>query len=263
MLNRLTYNLSLGYQWRVYDQPTPAGYMRIQWNEYLWASPAAPPVQDHIAAVAADLADRYALDGIHLDNVRYPGAQYSLDPFTLEAYARDPLSQTLTITDWRPDFQRDQVSRLVWRITAETHATHPSLTVSAAVWPSYPKGYAYYYQDSQGWMLSRLIDAIAPMLYSSEVITDTAKWITATADFQANSNGGWVLPGIGVRYAGECVSFAAIAERIQAARDLGTAGQAVFSLAELERCGYLDALRVGPYSTPAAFPKPPALRAHQ
>ncbi len=258
-LNRFTYSAhggyGLGYTWRVYDRPASDGYVRIGWNQYTWASPAVPQVQDHIANIAADLAARYAIDGIHLDNVRYPAGQYSFDPFTLAAYARDPLSQTVAITDWRPNFQRGQVTQLVTRITTQTHATHPTLTISAAVWPSYTKGYEFYYQDSQKWMLSGTIDAIAPMLYSSDVITDLERWMAAAAGFQAHSGGGWVLPGIGVTLgSGECAPFEAIAARIQAARNLKTMGQAVFSLSGLESCGYVDDLRSGPYASPANPP---------
>ncbi len=250
-LNRFTYSANggygLGYTWRVYDRAAPDGYMRITWNQYTWASPAVPQVQDHIAAVVADIVSRYAVDGIHLDHVRYPGPQYSFDPFTLAAFARDPLSHTLTITDWRPAFQRAQVTQLVARLTTETHTTHPSLAVSAAVWPSYSRGYEYYYQDSQSWLLNGVVDAIAPMLYSSEVITDLEKWTAAVTDFQAHSGGRGVWPGIGVESGGACVPFVDIAARIQTARGLGTAGHAIFSLTGLERCGYLDDLREGPY----------------
>jgi uncharacterized lipoprotein YddW (UPF0748 family) len=276
-LNRFTYGPSnggeygLGYTWRVYDRATITGYMPIAWNQYTWASPAVPQVQDHVANVVADLVARYDVDGIHLDNMRYPGSQYSLDPFTLDAYARDPLSQTVTITDWRPNFQRAQVSQLVARITAETHAARPTVTVSAAVWPVYKnvwdwpaasEGYSDYYQDSQSWMLSGTIDAIMPMLYSSSVITDLEKWTASAADFEAHSGGRWVIPGIGVTFnsgpsAGQCVSFEEIAARIQAARDLGTAGQAIFAISSLENCGYLDALRTGPYTRPAPWPPSP------
>lgn len=279
-LNRFTFSefdgYGLGYTWRVYDS---RGHMPVTWNQYTWASPAAPRVQDHIALVVADIVARYAVDGIHLDHVRYPGPQYSLDPFTLAAYAADPLSHTLTITDWRPDFQRAQVTQLVARLTAETHAARPTLTVSAAVWPVYKnmwgwpntrQGYSDYYQDSQGWLASGALDAGAPMLYSSIVITDLNKWTLAAADFQAHAAGRQVWPGIGVRFnagplVGQCVPFEEIAARIRAARELGTAGHAIFSLGDLIVCGYLDDLAEGPYAVAASMPSstnsaPPSMR---
>lgn len=266
-LNRLTYSADggygLGYTWRVYDRPASNGYQPIRWNEYTWASPAVPQVQEHFAAIVADLVARYDLDGIHLDNVRYPGPQYSWDPFTLAAYAADPLSATMTITDWRPGFQQAQVTALVARVTMATHTTRPTLTISAAVWPVYlnrwgwpatSEGLTDYYQDSQGWLQSGAVDALAPMLYSSNVVTDLTKWTLAAQDFQTHAAGRVVLPGIGVTAGGTCLPFAELASRIEAARSLGAAGQAVFSLSALADCGYLDDLRAGPYATPAVWP---------
>ena len=263
-LNQLTYGPTnhgiyhLGYTWRVYDSITH--YMPIAYNQYVWASPAVTAVQDSIVSVTAYLLSHYALDGIHLDNVRYPGPQYSYDPFTMAAFSRAlEISPTLTFTDWRGDFQRGQVTQLVARIYTQT--TNVSTLLSAAVWPAYTDGRDKYFQDSKAWMLSGTIDAIAPMLYSSALITDVDAWTTAAQDFQASANGRWMLPGIGVRpTSATCVSFDQIAGRIEAARAMGAAGQVLFSYEGLKECvdetgaTFLDLLRSGPYAMPAPLP---------
>jgi uncharacterized lipoprotein YddW (UPF0748 family) len=264
-LNRFTYSTNggygLGYSWRVYDE---GGHMPVTWNGYTWASPACPQVRDHVAAVAADIVARYAIDGLHLDNVRYPGRQYSLDPFTQVACSADPACAAQSFDAWRPDYQRRQVTDLVARITEQTHAARPGALVSAAVWPVYvsrpgwpstSQGYHDYYQNSQAWVQQGAIDAIAPMLYGSEMFTDVDTWGMIVADFQANAGGNWVLPGVGIETnAGACVPFDRIAGQIATARVLGTPGHAIFSLKGLERCGYLASLRTGPYAEPAAPP---------
>ncbi len=266
-LNLWTYidngGYGLGYRWRVYDRPVANGYMPIQWNQYLWASPAVPAVREHIAAVAGDLVSRYEIDGLHLDNVRYPGPGYSWDPFTLAAYEADPLSATMTITNWRPAFQREQVTQLVAQIATQTHATRPTATVSAAVWgvyrnwwgwPATSQGYVDYYQDSQRWVLSGTLDALAPMIYAGNVITDLEKWTLAAQDFQDHAGSGKIMPGIGVVFSSEgCVPFDQLAARVETARRLQTAGQAFFSLGGLVDCGYLDDLKAGPYAVPARW----------
>jgi uncharacterized lipoprotein YddW (UPF0748 family) len=263
-LNQLTYGPTnhgiyhLGYTWRVYDSLTH--YMPITYTEYVWASPAVTAVRDSVVSVTAYLLSHYALDGIHLDNVRYPGPEYSYDPFTMEAFSQAVhISPTLTITDWRGDFQREQVTQLVARIYTQT--THASTLLSAAVWPAYTDGRDKYFQDSKAWMLSGTIDAIAPMMYSSALITDVVAWTAAAQDFQASANGRWMLPGIGVRPTPTtCVSFDQIATRIEAARAMGAAGQALFSYEGLRECvdgagiTFLDLLRSGPYAVPAQLP---------
>jgi uncharacterized lipoprotein YddW (UPF0748 family) len=261
-LNQLTYGpenhgiYHLGYSWRVHDSITHP--MPISYGEYTWATPAVTAVQDSVLTVTAYLLSHYALDGIHLDYVRYPGPQYSYDPFTMAAYSQAlEISPTLTITDWRGDFQRAQVSNLVAQIYTQT--TDDRVLLSAAVWPRYTQGRDEYFQDSKAWLLSGTIDVIAPMLYGSDMITDVTKWTEAARDFITSANGRWVLPGIGVQSDG-CVSFDQIAARIQTARALGTAGHAIFSYAGLRDCQegeitYLDLLRSGPYA--ASVPLPP------
>jgi uncharacterized lipoprotein YddW (UPF0748 family) len=260
-LNQLTYGPTnhgvyhLGYSWRVYDSITHP--MPISWGQYVWASPAVTAVQNSILTVTAYLLSHYALDGIHLDYVRYPGPGYSYDPFTIATYSQAvQISPTLTITDWRGGFQRAQVSDLVARIYTQTANSH--VLLSAAVWPRYTQGRDEYFQDSKAWLLSGTIDAIAPMMYGTDMISDVTQWIETAQDFAASANGRWVLPGIGVQSDG-CVSFDQIAARIQAARVLGTAGHAIFSYAGLRDCregehSYLDLLRSGPYATPVPPP---------
>ena len=56
-----------------------------------------------------------------------------------------------------------------------------------------------------------------------------------------------------------CVSFDQVAARIEAARSLGAAGQALFSYSGLRKCkeggvAFLDLLGQGPYAWPASPP---------
>jgi len=261
-LNQLTYSPSyyngtfgLGFKWRVYDSITHP--MPITYNDYVWASPAVTAVQDSVLTVTGYLLSHYALDGIHLDYVRYPGSQYSYDPFTMAAYSVAlQISPTLTITDWRGDFQRAQVSSLVARIYSQT--TEERVLLSAAVWPHYIEGRDEYFQDPKAWLVSGTIDAIAPMMYGADMVNDLTRWSEAAQDFSASANGRWVLLGIGVE-SGGCVSFDQIASRIQAARALGAAGEALFSYGALRDCkennvSYLDLLRAGPYTVTVPLP---------
>lgn len=251
LFNRLTYSAGggygLGWTWRAYSSITQP--MTLQRGAYLWASPAVPQVQDAVAAVVRDLITRYPLDGLHLDNVRYPGPGYSFDPFTMAAYAADPLSTTLPLEVWRPDFQRAQVTRLVTRLAQDAHALRPQLRISAAVWPVYidrwgwgaSSGYADYYQDSQGWLQRGVVDGLMPMLYSALLVSDRDKWALSAQDYLQNRGSGWVWPGIAVTTSGgTCVPFEEVQARMALARDYGAQGVAIFSAGEIARCVYWD-----------------------
>jgi hypothetical protein len=73
------------------------------------------------------------------------------------------------------------------------------------------------------------------------------------ADFQANSGGRHIVPGIGTGYC----TFDEIAWRIETARTLGTAGHALFSYGDLLANDYFDDLAAGPYAQPATVPDIP------
>jgi len=263
MFDRFTYGPSypdhpgeygLGWTWRQYDDAqTP---MPLSWGHYLWASPGADAVQAYILSVMRDLVTRYPVDGLHLDLVRYAGQAYSYDPFSEAA------TGTL-VGVARAQWQRDRVTALVRRVTAETHALRPDTLVSAAVWPYYKddlglntsSGYDDYYQDSKGWLAGGALDALAPMLYGSgsSIPDDLANWRLLAEDFVADSAGRHVYPGIAAYYA----DFDAIAQRIEAARQMGAPGHVIFSYGTLNSYGYWDDLAHGPYAVPAVLPVRP------
>ena len=259
MFDRFTYGptyaahpgeYAMGYEWRqhLYGvlQPTP---MPLTRNRYLWASPGVDQVNAYISSVVRDIVTRYPVDGVHLDLVRYAGVGYSYDPSSDAAAGERP-------SDARAQWQRDQITALVQRITQETKSLRPQALVSAAVWPTYidrwgwgvNEGYSDYYQDSKGWLASGSVDAIAPMLYGSYA-DDAERWEILLLDFMMEQ-AGQVLPGIGSHYS----DFTDIAWRIDRARQAGASGHAIFSYRGLNASGHWNALRLGPYRIPARLP---------
>ena len=238
--------------WRVYSDPqTPQNIATC--GDYVWATPALSLTRNHIAAVAADIVKRYDVDGIHLDLIRYPGSTYSFDPYTMQAYS-DALhiTPTLTITDWRPAFQRAQINTMVQQIYSATTAFKPNLLVSAAVWFSYTDGYNNYSQDSKGWLANGIIDANIPMLYSSDILNDLPAWTSRAQGFLDDAHGRYVFPGISASY----TDVIQIVNRIEAARSLGAKGVVLFSYGALNMNNYWNALANGPFAITATVPKP-------
>jgi uncharacterized lipoprotein YddW (UPF0748 family) len=247
----------------------------LQWNTagnvdcgvYLRYSPASAFANTHFVNVVADLVNRYDIDGIHLDNVRYGGGSLSCDPVSAAAYGAPCFTDTAgqTYQSW----QRGQISALVGQLYNQVIVpSGRKVWLTAAVWPIYQDkwgwgvrdGYSYYYQDSQAWIKGGIIDSISPMIYpgnydecAAESFWTQARWQTLVADFQANSGGRHIVPGIGTGYC----TFDEIAWRIETARALGTAGHALFSYGGLLANDYFDDLAAGPYAEPATVPDIP------
>lgn len=239
---------------------------------YWWATPASTFHDDHVIAVALDIANRYAIDGLHLDRIRYIGTNASCDPVSAAqsgvACFGNPPAGYASYGDW----QRAQVDNLVRRFYEEVIAAHPDLWLSAAVWPvhtkkpewgwtePYQQGYVNYYQDSKGWLAAGTMDSISPMIYPSSVncpdnniYWTQARWQMLVADFQMERNGRYIIPGIGTAYC----DFGEIEARIEMARQIGTAGHALFSYGALESNGYFADLAAGPYAETAVVPPIP------
>jgi uncharacterized lipoprotein YddW (UPF0748 family) len=212
--------------------------------------------------VGYDIISRYLIDGLHLDNVRYPGWEYSRDPITLDRVAQ---AKALEPGLDRKEWQRRQVSKLVSRLHGAIQRVKPGLALSAAVWPVYLEtwewwsagdGYDGFCQDSVGWVGNGIADLICPMLYLSSITTDDAKYQALLEDFVARAGGDHVAAGITAAYD----DFAVLARRIDMARAAGAAGQAIFSYGHVNQRRYWEQFKSGPYASPARILAPPASR---
>src|SRR2546430_13448138 len=76
-------------------------------------SPAAPDVKEHLYSVWIDLVERYQLDGLHFDYVRYPAPDYDYSRVALERF-RDWLVPTLPGPVRTPFAQREPADPLVF-----------------------------------------------------------------------------------------------------------------------------------------------------
>lgn len=248
-----------------HDSQCLGGYQR--------ATPGSLLYDDHLTEIVRDLVGRYNIDGLHLDHIRYAGRNTSCDPVSLCRYSGQEENcsnvPACEITDDYKDWQRQQVSGTVRKLFEEATRLKPDLWVSGAVWPIHEnkwgwaasQGFHDYYQDSKGWQEGGYIDSISPMIYSNhrggcpedDTFWTRAVWETLVRDFQAESSGRFVVPGIGGSYC----NFEEIAWRINKAREIGTAGHAIFSYSYLVSRDFWDELAAGPYSQPAVVPDLP------
>ena len=104
--------------------------------EGLYSSPSSPEVKERVYAVIMDLVDRYDVDGIHLDYVRYPSGEYDYSRRALarfrswvgerlspdrraqldESLMTDPLAYAEALPGPWSEFRRAQITDLVERI---------------------------------------------------------------------------------------------------------------------------------------------------
>ena len=209
--------------------------------EGLYASPIPADARAHAARIAGDLASRYALDGLHLDYVRYPHDGFDYSRAALAAFradvARDLRAAELATLDARAktapaifterypqrweNFRRARVTALVAGMADAARRARPSIVVSAAVVPDPDAARNVKLQDWPEWSARGLVDALCPMAYAEDRPSFTTQ-LRATRD-AAGAVPVWT--GIGAYR----LTAAETASRIHEARGAGAAGVLLFS----------------------------------
>jgi uncharacterized lipoprotein YddW (UPF0748 family) len=209
--------------------------------EGLFTSPVIPEAATHTVAVIDDLVKRYAVDGVHLDYVRYPGPEYDYSLGALRQFRADlegslsdaerrrfdprSVSDLVALTDLYPErwggFRRSRLNALVLRIRTAVKTRRPDVTLSAAVFPDVSEATTRRFQDWRFWVENRWLDVVCPMAYTPDPAVFDAQ--IALARQVAGPRPIWA--GIGAYR----LTPARTVQNIETARRLGAAGVILFS----------------------------------
>jgi uncharacterized lipoprotein YddW (UPF0748 family) len=214
--------------------------------EGLFLSPIHRGSVDHSVRVIGDIASRYAIDGIHLDYIRFPNGEFDYSSAALEEFESEVLlalsgrerreyagrarGRPLFYTEMFPqrwqEFRRARLTSLFARIRSAVKSRRPGAMLTAAVFPDAADARNRRFQDWSGWLESGLLDAICPMAYT----TDAALFRSQIASVEQLAGRRAVWAGIGAYQ----LSASATIENIRAARQLGTEGVILFSYDNLD-----------------------------
>ncbi len=209
--------------------------------EGLYLSPIPEAAAGYTVAVVRDIVSRYPVDGVHLDYLRYPTADFDYSREALEAFRSDvtrelaaadanrldrrlstePLIYTQAFPErWRA-FRTARLTALMSRLHDVIRATRPSATISAAVGPEASRSAVERLQDWPAWTARRLVDVLCPMAYT----TDAAAFSLQLASARAAAGSTPIWAGIGAYR----LSAPQIVDDVERARRLGVAGIILFS----------------------------------
>lgn len=184
--------------WRLHDE---LGKPQALNDHYVVANPTHPEVQAHIAAVCRDIVRRYAVDGLHLDYVRFvgdtleEGKVYPADPATIQRFYAATGRRSITAPEDRAAhaaWVRDEITGLVSRISRESKRIRPGIELSAAVWRTPELAREKQLQDAPRWLAEGVVDRVLPMIYTesnADFVSDMNAWLEVAE--------GAVTPGIG------------------------------------------------------------------
>ncbi len=214
--------------------------------------PGLPGTADYIASLAKEIVDRYDVDGINLDYIRYPESQYRFSDDNLYSSACG-----LSKADWR----RDNITRIVRKVHDAVKAVKPWVKLSSSPIGKYRTLNRYrsggwdcfdaVYQDPQGWLREGIQDMLFPMMYFQG-----DHYYPFVYDWQENSYGHPVAAGLGIYFLdpkeGRHWQLNDVRAQMHAARKSGMGGIAFY------RSDYLTSNIKGLYDTACEefFPYP-------
>jgi uncharacterized lipoprotein YddW (UPF0748 family) len=131
--------------------------------------PGVPAVREYLKNVVTEIANKYEVDGIHLEGLIIPG-RYGYNDVSVAAFnAKNGRSGIPAYDDpewchWR----RDNTTTLVADIHSAVMAARPKIKLSAAVYGDKEIAYKHFSQDWPLWLSKGYLDAAVAMLYLPE-----------------------------------------------------------------------------------------------
>ncbi|MEA2655015.1 MAG: hypothetical protein QOI23_380 [Chloroflexota bacterium] len=193
-----------GSQWGNRDvNGTKSGYL----------DPGVPEALAYTHKVFMDVAANYDVDGLHMDYVRYPGAEWGYSPEAVALFKSEtkatstPSPQDETWKSWR----RVRVTDFVRDLHADLKRVKPNVKLSGALisfgggpasasladWAG-TSAYQSVFQDWRAWMINGYLDFGVPMNYDSDWSGLEQYWFGRWVDFEKDSGfGNRILTGVG------------------------------------------------------------------
>ena len=158
-----------------------------QW-EGIYLAPTHPEVNPYLLSVYSEIIDKYKIDGIHLDYIRFQDEMYGYNKSGMaifdSTYNINPRDLVRGIISTRfgwsqefvdsmyvawDQFRRDAVTDLVRSVFQKMQKPVKIIALSAAVKPNLVDARYRWYQEWDKWIQDSIIDFVVPMNYFPEI----------------------------------------------------------------------------------------------
>ncbi|HPR17960.1 MAG TPA: family 10 glycosylhydrolase [Candidatus Cloacimonadota bacterium] len=211
--------------------------MKYQDDVGAFLDPGIPAVQNFTMNVILDVVTNYAIDGIHLDYVRYPGMYFGFNELAKQTYKSEVKYQDAN--SWL-QWKVDQITRFVARVSQTAKEISPNLIVSAAVFPDGQNALDMYSQDWMFWLEKNYIDLAYTMSYTSS----TPKLDADLSYLQSYNSDKKIVVGLRAWKNSDAYQAKEIQDKIKLVRKKDFAGFALFSYAGIKGAGYFKELKI-------------------
>lgn len=145
---------------------TPAGF-------YAFLDPGLPEVRQYLALLIGRLVQDYAVDGVHLDYIRYPfpdeaGREFSFHPDAVAVFRKRTGHSPQDDPEAWSAFKREQIAATIRGIRKAINENRPSAELTSTTIANRERALKMGGQDAQAWLDEGLVDAVVPMAYVQE-----------------------------------------------------------------------------------------------
>lgn len=227
-------------------------------NEPRFLSPADPRAREWVYALVDDMLDRYDLDGLMLDYIRYdeetPSDDTSQTTFSFDYFARHGTFPTLPGKVGSPLWQEyqlwreQQVNLTVETLSQHLHARNPRLQLSVATFRGERYARLAKMQNWRHWSDNGWVDFVTSMLYTART-SDLDTWLGWETDRHTRTN--LLYPILGPHRMSDPLNQTL--DQLSYLNDLNVPGALIFAYSHLAP-GMLEALGAGPFRRPAMAP---------
>lgn len=208
--------------------------------------PSWPEARAFQCAVVKELAEKYDIDGIQIDYIRYPlpiyyqapnyedfGYQSPASEAFKAQYGVDPAALSIVDVRWADwcAYRRDVITTYARQLSETVKSVDESLEISYTCFADYNDRQIYVYQDVEKWAEEGFADAIYPMIYGDN--TEYQSRYAAETQPVAKYTGYMLGVGTYVR-----ASHASMIEQLYMPYAFSADGAAIFTLRYISTCGY-------------------------
>ena len=203
----------VGYTSAVYKMHHDWFNRDVNGTKSSYLDPGVPEVQAYTHQIFMDVARNYDVDGLHMDFVRYLGAEWGYSAKAIAQYQLDmkvstiPAPEDESFKAWR----RAQVTNFVRNLHADLKRLKPNVKLSGALisfgsgpassssadWAA-TAAYGSVFQDWRTWLIKGYIDFGVPMNYDSDWSSLEQYWFGQWLAFEKDSGfSNRILTGVG------------------------------------------------------------------
>jgi uncharacterized lipoprotein YddW (UPF0748 family) len=218
---------------------------------YDWLCPSHPDNFELELKSMLEVAEKYDVDGLHFDYIRYPGSQCC---YCDGCRARFEAEAGRKVADWPADCRSGKlreiyndwrcanITRLVAAVHQDAKAIKPEIKISAAVFGSYPACRDSVAQDWVAWVKAGYLDFVCPMDY-----TESDPFFRSLVERQMElvENRIPMYPGIGATASRSSLTGDRVVGQIHHARTLGAAGFTIFNFQQDTATSLLPGIGAG------------------